>query len=352
MALEVRIRKELGSFGLDVDFSAEHGVHGLLGASGCGKSMTLKCIAGIIRPDCGRIVLDDRVLFDSEAHINLTPQQRKLGLLFQNYALFPNMTVKQNILTALRNEKDRDEADRSCRDLICRMQLTGLENHKPAQLSGGQQQRVALARILATKPKLLMLDEPFSALDSYLRWQTELELTELLKEFDGTTLLVSHSRDEVYRMCSTVSVLADGRTEPVQPVKELFESPRTLSSCLLSGCKNFSRAEKAGETRVRALDWGVELECGRPVPEDAVYIGVRAHYIVPVAEEGENTFSCTVSRVIEEVFSTVVMMETPGGQRGYSMLRIEMPKDKWKALEGSQTLLLRTAPADIMLLTN
>ena len=151
--------------------------------------MTLKCIAGIEKPDRGTITLDGRVLFDSEKHINLTPQQRRVGYPFQQYALFPNMTAAQNILCVIRTGS-RTEKKETLAALLRTFRLEGLEKKLPAQLSGGQQQRVALARILASEPQAILLDEPFSALDSYLKW--ELELGDLLGAFDGPILWVSH----------------------------------------------------------------------------------------------------------------------------------------------------------------
>ena len=153
--------------------------------------MTLKCIAGIEKPDRGTITLDGRVLFDSEKHINLTPQQRRVGYPFQQYALFPNMTAAQNILCGIRTGS-RAVKKETLAALLRTFRLEGLEKKLPAQLSGGQQQRVALARILASEPQAILLDEPFSALDSYLKWELELELGELLGAFDGPILWVSH----------------------------------------------------------------------------------------------------------------------------------------------------------------
>ena len=179
MSLEVNIKKRLGGFTLDVAFSAGDGVLALLGASGCGKSMTLRCIAGIERPDEGRIVLGDRVLFDSAQKINLPPQKRRVGLLFQNYALFPTMTVEQKIAASL-SKKDRGQVA----EYIRRFRLEGLERRLPDQLSGGQQQRTALARILVSRPELLMLEQPFSALDEDLRDELQMQMNKLLHTFD------------------------------------------------------------------------------------------------------------------------------------------------------------------------
>ena len=214
MSLIVDIEKKLGSFTLRSRFETGSGIMALLGASGCGKSVTLKCIAGIMTPDKGRIILDGETLFDSQKHIDLTPQQRRVGYLFQQYALFPNMTVIQNIQCGIRTGS-RSEKQRRAAEQLRRFQLEGLEKKYPAQLSGGQQQRVALARILASEPRAILLDEPFSALDSFLKWNLELELSDLLSDFGGPILWVSHDLGECYRNCRTVCVIEDVTSSPV-----------------------------------------------------------------------------------------------------------------------------------------
>ena len=171
MELIVSLEKKLPAFTLKAGFTLKDEVFALLGASGCGKSMTLKCIAGIERPDKGHIVLDGKVLFDSEQQINLPPQKRQIGYLFQHYALFPNMTIAENIRFVM--PPNTAHNDKTIQKLLNTFQLTDLADTYPAALSGGQQQRAALARILATPAKILLLDEPFSALDSYLKGQME-----------------------------------------------------------------------------------------------------------------------------------------------------------------------------------
>lgn len=167
MKLDVQIKKILRDFVLNVEFSVRDEVFTLLGASGCGKSMTLKMIAGIETPDAGRIILNGRTLFDSAKKINLPPQARRVGYLFQNYALFPNMTVSENILFAAVGT--RDEKILRLKENLTRFELDGLEKSYPHELSGGQAQRVAFARVLASHAEILLLDEPFSALDSHLK---------------------------------------------------------------------------------------------------------------------------------------------------------------------------------------
>ena len=188
--LRVDIRKRLGTFRLESQFWAGNETLALLGASGCGKSVTLKCIAGILRPDEGRIELDGQVLFDSAAKIDLPPQRRNVGYLFQQYALFPNMTVAQNIAVAAKDTAGRDAI---VAEKLRQFHLEDVAMKRPAALSGGQQQRTALARILTSQPRAILLDEPFSALDSYLKYQLELELSETLSAFSGTVLWVTHA---------------------------------------------------------------------------------------------------------------------------------------------------------------
>ena len=198
MSLTVDIEKQLGKFRLQVTFTAPLGeVTGLLGASGSGKTVTLRCIAGLLTPDAGHIELDGRVLFDHKQGVNLPPQQRKVGYLFQQYALFPHYTVEQNIAVATRDQTAVEE-------LLRCFQLQEHRHKRPRQLSGGQQQRVALARILAAQPQVLLLDEPFSALDTHLRGEIQGELSRFLEQFSGPCLMVTHSRDEVRRMCHQV----------------------------------------------------------------------------------------------------------------------------------------------------
>ena len=244
MSVYVKIKKSFGNFVLDTEFEAENEILALLGASGSGKSMTLKCIAGIVKPDNGRIVVDGVTLFDSDKKINLSPQERHVGLLFQNYALFPNMTVEQNLYTVLKNCNGQKDTKERLDLLLESFYLTGLEKHYPGQLSGGQQQRVALARIMASDPKIIMLDEPLSALDSYLRWQVEKELTDILGKYNGATLYVSHNRDEVNRICQKVCVINNGCSEKVSSINEFFNAPPTLASALLSGCKTTQEQKK------------------------------------------------------------------------------------------------------------
>ena len=175
----------LDSFLLDIHFSSDKKRIGILGASGSGKSMCLKSIAGIVTPKQGEILLGDSCLFSSSKKINLPPQKRRIGYLFQSYALFPHLTVWENIAIAMQGKESKESRSERIFALLRKMELSGLEKRFPAELSGGQQQRVALARIFANEPKMILLDEPFSALDLYLRDKMQEELMLHLEDFPG-----------------------------------------------------------------------------------------------------------------------------------------------------------------------
>jgi molybdate transport system ATP-binding protein len=351
MGLYVDIKKKLGNFLLDVSFEAQDEIFAILGSSGCGKSMTLKCIAGVETPDSGRIVLDGRVLFDSEKKINLPPQKRKVGYLFQNYALFPNMTVEQNI--GIGAVLPKTEKDMLIKEKIKAFYLEGLEKKYPSQLSGGQQQRVALARIMASQPEIIMLDEPFSALDSFLKWQLELEMIKALENFHGTTLFVSHDRDEVYRICDRIAVLSSGRVEVIGEKKEIFKNPQTLCATQLTGCKNISKAKKLTKNSIEAIDWETVLYTNTEIPDDLKYVGMRAHYFTLAGSlDIKNTIECEVEQVIEDTFSTIVLMRNKNAKNtgGSSRLRWEISHEKWADILKNSYPLYITMPPDRLLL--
>ncbi|HIQ72651.1 MAG TPA: ATP-binding cassette domain-containing protein [Candidatus Onthenecus intestinigallinarum] len=343
MALSVDIEKTLGDFHLRVKFEAENRVLALLGASGCGKSMTLKCIAGIERPDRGVITLDGTTLFDSGRGVNLPPQRRRVGYLFQQYALFPNMTVEQNIAVGVR---DRRRAREETAEAIAAMRLEGLERKRPHQLSGGQQQRAALARILVNRPEVLLLDEPFSALDSHLRFQLEQELRGAIRRFGKTVLLVSHNRDEVFRLSDEVAIMHDGRIETTGEKKAVFANPRTRNGAILTGCKNVSPVEAIGERRARAVDWGVELAL--PASADGVqYVGIRMHDVRLADAQGEpNAFLCRVEETIENPFSCTVLLRPEGAARPIGW---ELDKERWRQIR-AERLRVCLPPESMLLL--
>lgn len=334
MSLYVKIKKDFGDFKLDTEFEMQGKVLGLLGASGCGKSMTLKCIAGIEKPDSGKIVLNDRVLFDSDRHINIPARDRRVGYLFQDYALFPNMTVFRNIMCGA---KDKEKAA----EFIKRFYLEGMEKNLPSQLSGGQKQRTAMARMLSADPDIILLDEPFSALDNYLKAQLEHEIMDMLDEADKPAIFVSHDRNEAYRLTDTIAVMENGQIADIKDKRELFKSPGTLAATLLTGCKNVSHLTKCENGLYIADDWGIKL-CCPDASREYKYAGFRAHYLMPAAKmEETNVFECEIVREIEDTFSTIVLFRNKGCSvnTDYSVLTYELDKDKWNELKRDELFL-------------
>lgn len=319
MAVEVRIKKNLGGFKLDAQFVGHARRIGILGASGSGKSMTLKCIAGIENPQEGYIRVDGKVFFDSGSKVNRKPQKRNIGYLFQNYALFPTMTAAQNIGTGLKGSKA--EKKKRVEEMIEKFRLSGLAGRLPSELSGGQQQRVALARIMAYQPDMVLLDEPFSALDVYLRDQMQRELMEMIKDYPGTAIMVSHSRDEIYRFSEEILVLGQGKDVVYGRTKEIFANPVYAEAARLTGCKNLSDIRIIDSNTIEALDWGIQLHLKNPVPGYADCIGYRAHDFIPVWGEGpRNSVPVRVFHVAELPFETNYYILPKGRNDGTNVI--------------------------------
>ena len=306
MSLIVDIEKKLDTFELRSVFETGNGKMALLGASGCGKSVTLKCIAGIMSPDEGQIILDGETLFDSAKRIDLAPQKRNVGYLFQQYALFPNMDVTQNIMCGVRT-KSKDEKRAKAQECIRRFQLEGMEKKYPAQLSGGQQQRVALARIIASEPKAILLDEPFSALDSYLKWNLELELSDMLSFFEGPMIWVSHDLGECYRNCDSVCVMEQGKTGPVTSMDELLSHPDTPGAARLIGFRNFLPAHKSGEDII-IDNWDIIIR----------RLGCGDITMTAIADDGVDfngkTYAAKVEKIVTDIDKKVALLRSENSQ--------------------------------------
>ena len=299
--LKVNVQKKLKEFDLDVNFELKKRRLGILGPSGCGKSMTLKSIAGIIDPDDGIVSLDngeETVYFDSNNKINLKPQKRNVGYLFQNYALFPNMTVEENIACGL----SKDDDEKIVSEMIKRFHLGGLEKRYPRQLSGGQQQRVALARILAYGPDVILLDEPFSAMDTFLKEQLRIELINSLKDFDGFSIMVTHDRDEAFQFCDELIVLDKGKIIAKGDTYDIFENPGKVQVARLTGCKNISKIEVIDEYHLKSLDWGVTFEVSEKISPRITHIGIRAHSFHSAEKDDVNVLDTADSTLLEMPF--------------------------------------------------
>lgn len=289
MPVSIEIHKKLENFQLNINFTSKSRRIGILGGSGSGKSMTLKSIAGIVQPDSGYISVDGKSLFDGKEKINLRPQNRNVGYLFQNYALFPTMTVEKNIAAGLHGNRKKKEL--RVREMIKKFRLQGLEKHLPGQLSGGQQQRAAIARIMAYEPDMILLDEPFSALDMYLKDQLQREMAQMMENYQGIVIMVSHNRDEIFRFSEEILIIDQGRSVVSGETKEIFRNPVSLAAARLTGCKNFSRARRINSHTAEALDWGITFTTEREIPEYTEWVGFRAHDFIAVWKSDRNKFT-------------------------------------------------------------
>jgi len=299
--------------------------------------MTLRCIAGIETPDQGRIILNERILYDSHQGINVPIRDRKVGFVFQNYALFPHLTVAQNIAYGLR-KLPRNAINRRVGEQLAQMKLTGLGDRYPNQLSGGQQQRVALARALAPEPDILLLDEPFSALDTHLRNELEKQLIQTLSRYMGLAIFVSHNLEEAYRVTQKLMVLDHGQVVAAGDKQAIFDRPNTLTVAQLTGCKNYSRIQPINRHTLRALDWDCTLQTTEVVTAAHTHIGIRAHQITfvdPREPSPPNTFPAWVVWTSETPHRMTVYLklgEPPLDTEDYH-LQAEVFKEKWVRLK-------------------
>lgn len=354
MGLFVDIERHLSGFSLSSTFSTQNQPLGLLGASGSGKSMILRSIAGVETPSQGRIILNGRVLFDSEKGINLPSRDRRIGFVVQNYALFPHLTVAENIAFGLSRKLDPKILRQRVADQLELVQLPGMENRYPHQLSGGQQQRVAIARALASRPEALLLDEPFSALDTHLRGQLERQMVKTLGNYNGVTLFVTHNMDEAYRMCDNLLVMEKGQVLAHGSKIEIFERPHTVGLAKITGCKNFSRARAIHEREFEAIDWEVTLKTDKAIANNLAYTGIRAHQITFTDNPHQpNTFPCWLANIIEAPhrLTLYLKLNQPSSHDKDYHLQAEIYKEKWSEIEHNfSSFYIRLDPKRLLLM--
>jgi molybdate transport system permease protein len=343
MVLTVEIAKRLPEFELQVSLTAGSDPVGILGPSGAGKSMLLRCIAGIERPDRGRISLGERTLFDSQRRVQIPARARHIGMLFQGDSLFPHRTVAENIGFGLDALPPEERVTRVAAWME-RAHIQGLAQRRPRELSGGEQQRAALARALATEPEALLLDEPLSALDTHLRSQVEAQLLEAFGTFRRPVLLVTHNIEEAYRLAEKLMLLARGRVIAFGPKEQIFRHPPSQAAAQLTGCKNLSRARPVAENEIQAVDWDCRLKVAPKALSGSrppVFAGIRAHHIefegvdfvdAGSSENAQNIFSCWPVRVSETPFrvSLYLRLHQPPSDAAPHHLQAEVYKEKWR----------------------
>jgi len=303
--IEVKVEKRLKDFKLKVSFSSRAPITAFFAPSGSGKSLTLQTIAGLIKPDKGRVEVNGKPFFDSERGIDLPPQKRKVGYLFQDYALFPHMTVFENVAYGARS---RDKVY----ELLKTLKIEKLKDKYPSQISGGQKQRVALARALATEPEILLLDEPFSALDRSLKEELYGEIREVQEKFKVPVVLVTHDHEELFELAGWIVILEEGRSVQEGRPQELFFNPSSLKTAKLLGHRSFIEATvvEVGKSSLVKLPSGKLLRCrkGEFRPGDRVFVSILPNSLSLSLTDEVNRVKMVVRRVkkgmeIDKIFA-------------------------------------------------
>ncbi len=350
--LEVKIRKSFPGFSLDVAFSVDREILAIVGPSGSGKTMTLLSIAGLIQPDEGYVHLNGKVLWDSAGGPGLPPRQRGVGFVFQNYALFPHLNVNDNIAFGIRH-LPRKQVDERVSELLDRMHIQGLGQRYPGQLSGGQQQRVAVARALATEPEVLLMDEPFSALDAHVKVQLEDELLALQRYYQGTVLFVTHDLAEGYKLSSKMAVYESGRILQCDSRERVIEAPASRALARLTGVRNLMAGIVAeiGDAdawitvpvlgrRIRAT-----LKDSPPLAvAQQVTVGIRPEYVRMTDRTGENAIPGTVVQAVEGIAAIAYRFHVQGDTPAGYDLEASLSKADAHTIPGGRTSYLYLPP--------
>jgi len=354
--IQAKIRKKYAGgpdsagFSLDLDFHAAAGVTVLFGSSGAGKTLTLDSIAGFVRPDEGRILLDDQILFDGAAGVHLAPRSRQCGYVFQNYALFPHMTLRQNLEFAV-ERAPRLGRHRKVTEMLEKFHLTDVAGRHPYQLSGGQKQRCSIARALIGAPRILLLDEPGRGLDAPLRAEFYSVLRRVRQEFGTPMLLVTHDTEECFTLADEMIVLRDGRAVQSGSPRKVFEQPANVDVARLLGLYNLLPVEirlldpgrNSSRLRYREFELNGPYFPGRLIG-DQVWLFVRPDQLSAVPRNGRPAFNqipATLLRTVEKPerlrleFADDIAVEVPAGAIEYSGVKewvIEFPSRDLRVL--------------------
>ena len=296
----------------DINLTIEDGdIFGIIGLSGAGKSTLIRCINFLEKPTEGQVIFDG-VDLGTISHKELLKKRQSMSMIFQSFNLLSQRTALGNICYPLEIAGvNKNQAKEKARELLKIVGLEDKEKSYPVQLSGGQQQRTALARILAYEPRVLLLDEPFSAMDTYLREGLRLELARVLKDYDGASVMVTHDRDEAYQLCDYLLLMDNGHVLTAGRTRDIFQNPGTCQAARLTGCKNISRIERLGARQVKALDWnGLVLTTEQEVGPEIFAVGIRAHDLEPAADGiGINRIPVGNGSVTEMPFEWYVTLE-------------------------------------------
>lgn len=350
--LELSLKKSFEGFSIDISLSLNAELLVLFGPSGAGKSLLMKLVSGILKPDEGVVSIDSQVIFDSRSRSDVPMRERRIGYVFQDYALFPHKTVHENIAYGAHGGNDAEKAE-TVAGLVTLMRLGGLEGRYPHELSGGQKQRVALARTLAAKPRILLLDEPFSALDYQVREKLRADLLTIHELFPITTILVTHDLEEAFMLGTRVAVINNGRLEQLGSREEIFYRPATRNVARFIGMRNiFSGVVATVDAEMVVIDnhdvgrvtafapAGAQLRPGTEVsfcirPEEVIIVKpdrALGHKAVENVVEGEITSTLGKG-------STHILFIRVGGSD--TLLKVEVPNFVFRKLGLAAGLIIK-----------
>lgn len=330
MGINLNLKSKLDNFDMEIAFKSDARRIGILGESGAGKSMLLKYLAGIYSPLFGEIEVDDICVFSSSKKMNIKPQDRNIAYLFQSYALFPTMTVEDNIKIIARG--GRKEKNSKTQYLLKKFHIENLAKRYPAELSGGQQQRVSLARIMAYEPKLILLDEPFSALDENLKERLQIDLEEMIGDFGGTVILVSHNRDEIYRFSQELLIINNGRSVEHGSTEEIFSRPQTIEGAKMVGITNLVPARVVAPKTVEIPSWNFKFEMDEDIQREVNYVGFRDTDLELVweSEDCEEFLDISITNIFNRVKEKKIYFKVEGSDESeFSLILTSKEEEKY-----------------------
>ena len=327
----------------DISFSLKKGEFAaIVGPSGCGKSTLLSLICGLLPCTEGQIKINGKPLKESTTNV---------GYMLQHDELFEWRTIYNNVILGLEVQHALTARTKQrAHELLDIYGLGDFKNARPSELSGGMRQRAALIRTLVLEPELLLLDEPFSALDGYLKDILQRDMQNFLKDYKGDMIMVTHSRDEAYKFCSQLTLLNNGKDILTGETRDIFENPQYLEAARLTGCKNFSAVQKMGSHEVYALDWELMLRSEQEVTEDITHVGIRGHWMRPATKAGENTMEVQVEEYIENTFEHQYLFRNKGAAESGTLWWMCQKKNFQETAKDNIPKYLYFPPEHVMLL--
>ena len=353
-ASKEEVQKKAGvSVGLwDINLKIPRGqIFVIIGLSGSGKSTLVRCFNLLNRATSGRILFDGKDISTLSKRELLDFRRSKISMVFQSFGLMSHRDVLSNVGYGLEVKGiPREAREKKAMEVLSMVGLSDWAHQSCGNLSGGMRQRVGIARALANDPEVLLMDEPFSALDGYLKDILQRDMQNFLKDYKGDMIMVTHSRDEAYKFCSQLTLLHNGKEILTGETRQIFEKPQYLEAAKLTGCKNFSAVQKMGPHQVYALDWELMFHIQEEVSDEITHVGIRGHWMRPANESGENVMAVQVEEYIENTFEHQYLIRNKEADGGTPLWWMCQKKDFQEKTEDRVPAYLYFPPEHLMLL--